>query len=262
MTTYFNMFLLSKTFPVNIYITELFFRVFYICISFILCAIILFYHVDLILLLETYPFLKLSHKKFIAIQVTDLFDTACVLCVWFAFTAVFPLVCYQTYSFLRASWYKYQIILFKELCLCVWFAFLASISIFHASLLPRVLEFFSQWEMRGNHLFLQVEVESRISLYIYWILSFQCFFGYLTYTFLFLLVNLFYLVDTTSFYKLLKTYRKQGIFVTIVLIFFLAPPEPSLQLFLVLIVILLYELLFLFSCLKFYQTSRLVFRQR
>nr|YP_009114059.1 preprotein translocase subunit SecY [Ahnfeltia plicata]AHB62122.1 preprotein translocase subunit SecY [Ahnfeltia plicata]UAT97984.1 preprotein translocase subunit SecY [Ahnfeltia plicata] len=260
MITYFDMSFLGKTFPVNIYIAELFFRTLYVFISFIFCTIILFYHVDLILLLETYPFLKFSHKKFIATQVTDLFDTACVLCVWFSFTAVFPLVYYQTYLFLCASWYKYQVIFFKELCLCVWFSFLASISIFHINLLPRVLEFFSHWEMRGNHLFLQVEVESRISLYVYWILSFQCFFGYLIYTLLFLFVNLFYLVDITSFYKLLQTYRKQGIFMTIVLIFFLAPPEPSLQLFLVLIVILLYELLFLFSCLKFYQTSRLVFR--
>lgn len=59
---------------VYFYSTELVYRFLYISLSFIFCIIITLLNIQILLLVETYPFLQFSNKKFIVTQTTDLID--------------------------------------------------------------------------------------------------------------------------------------------------------------------------------------------
>lgn len=65
----------NKKFLIYFYATETFYRFLYVLLSFLICLVITFYYMDLLILLETYPFLEFANKKFIITHTTDLLNS-------------------------------------------------------------------------------------------------------------------------------------------------------------------------------------------
>lgn len=243
-----------KSYPFYVYCFEFFVRFLYILFSFFFCLLIIFYHNTIILLFEIYPAIKFSYNKFLVTQVTDLFETLWLLCFYFSYLVIFPLVNFHIYCFFSTSWYLYQKELLFDISLLFWVAFLSFFLLSHYNIIPYFLVFLFQWEKKDISLF-SIIIENRIYAYINWVLIFNWFLSFV-FSFLVIIVLFsFYFFKLDMLYNILKIYRKITIFLLIVIIFFLVPfdYEFLFQISIVLLIFLLYELLFFFSCIRVFQ---------
>nr|YP_010937578.1 protein translocase subunit SecY [Grateloupia asiatica]WKW95608.1 protein translocase subunit SecY [Grateloupia asiatica] len=227
------------------------FRLTYVFISFILCGIISIYNINWLLLILTYPFLKLFTKKFITTHVTDLFDVVWILTNSFSFSFILPLTFYHLLNFFKSSWQTYQINILKttyyHACIVLSVITILCYTIF----LPTTLNFLIYWEkIEQTNSLLMIDTEFRILNFVYWALNFHYSFAFLTFLYLVITFLFWTLTKPTRIYFLIKLYRKQFSFCSLILLFFLSPPDVFLQFFLVLFVIIFYEIVFFFVCYK------------
>lgn len=242
-------------YPLNIYFKELLWRIFYCVLGLITVFTISFYYVELIFLFEISPFIKLSHKKFIATHITELFDSVLQTCFFMASINGFPLITYHILTFFVSCWFNYQITLIRYYLLFLFSSLLFSFSFTNIFLLPKMFNFFAQWETVQKNAILHVGLETRIYLYIQWT---NCTYSSISFFCLLLLVLLFLvLLFITPFrlYLFIKLYKKQTLFIVILVLFILLPPDLWVQSFLVFISFLLLELLFFMSCFRFNRTK-------
>lgn len=241
--------------PIYFYIVELFYRNFYLFFSFCCCLLVSYFNIQVLFLIETYPFLLFSRKKFIATYVTDLFDCIWLLLTSTSFLFIFPLFIFHLIHFSKSSWYNYQFYLAKYLFVIAinfyWiFMFLCYLNIF-----PAILNFFTQWEIKEFASILDIKIEFRIFDYINWILKFRYLLNFINFCFITFLIKILFLFSLKNIYKNIKIYRKQFCFCTILLIFFSTPPDFYLQLFTITIIFIFYELVFFLVCYKIYNSD-------
>nr|YP_008963791.1 preprotein translocase subunit SecY [Grateloupia angusta]AGO19304.1 preprotein translocase subunit SecY [Grateloupia angusta] len=231
------------------YSVEITFRFIYIFTSFILCGIISIYNTNWLLLVLTYPFLKLFTKKFIITHVTDLFDVAWILANSTSLLFILPLVFFQLLNFFKPSWYIYQIDILKAIFYYACIALSVITVLCYMTFLPTTLNFLIYWEKieQGSSI-LTIDTEFRILNFIYWVLNFQYSFAFLILLYLVIISLLWILIKFIKVYFLIKLYRKQLSFCSLVLLFFLSPSDIFLQFFLIFFVTLFYEVVFFFVC--------------
>nr|YP_010027356.1 Sec-independent protein translocase [Sarcopeltis skottsbergii]QOS04477.1 Sec-independent protein translocase [Sarcopeltis skottsbergii] len=232
------------------YSIEVVYRYFYIVISFIFCVIIAFLHVQILLLVETYPFLQFSSKKFLVTQTTDLFDVVWILIFSTSLLFVFPLFFYQIVLFSKNSWYEYQTYFIYKLLLFSLLTYIFSLILCYFYFLPALLDFLSQWEIKQSASILNVEIEFRILNYINWILSFRYIFCFLFYIILFFFFFFHFLLELNVKYNLLKFHRNLFIFLNTFFLFFVVPSDILLQFFIIFFSFIFYEILFFILCYK------------
>lgn len=232
------------------YSKELIFRFSYVFLSFFLCILVSVLNIESILFFETYPFLKFSYKKFIVTNTTDLFNIIWTLVVSKSLISVYPFIFYQIYLFSKSSWYNYQIYLFKKLILFSFCFYCVSLFICYIIILPHIIDFLIQWELKDKYAILSIEVEFRILNYIYWILSFSYFFSLINYYFSIFIVKLLFLMSIWNLFNFIKVYRKQISFFSIFFLFLSSPSDYLLQFFIILLILLFYEVFFFFLCYK------------
>nr|YP_009515607.1 Sec-independent protein translocase [Sirodotia delicatula]AVK39597.1 Sec-independent protein translocase [Sirodotia delicatula] len=239
--------------PALIYFKEFLWRFFYCLLSLVVVFFVALYHAELLLLFEVYPFIKFTHKKFIATHVTELFDSVMQTCFFMTFIANFPFIVYHILAFFSVCWYSYQIILFKLYTFLMSHVFITSSILTNIYLLPQIFNFFIQWEMVQDNSLLQLEMDTRIYSYLTWV---NYIYSLVNFLFSFFLTNLFLLVLFVSPYKVyicLKYYRKQFIFTIIASFMFILPPDFWIQLTLFTCVSIFLEFSFLLSCFRLNQ---------
>lgn len=237
-------------FSIYFYIIEFFYRFFYIFVSFCCCCSILYLNIQILFLIETYPFLQFSEKKFIATHVTDLFDCIWLLLISTSFLSIFPLFIFHLIQFFKTSWYKSQFYLAKWLLIFPTVIYWVFLFLCYLNIFPLVLSFLEQWEIKKLSSILSIEVEFRILSYLTWILSIRYFMSFFNFILFVSLINFILLFDSKDLYRNIKRYRKQFSFSTILTLFFFIPPDIYLQFFVIFITFIFYEIIFFFLCYK------------
>lgn len=104
-----------------------------------------------------------------------------------------------------------------------------------------------------------IRIESGIYAYVNWILMLNWFFSF---TFSLLIITIFfsfYFIELDVLYNILKVHKKIIIFLLVIIIFLFIPSnyEFLFQISIVLLVLLSYELLLFFSCIKLFQLKKM-----
>nr|WOA02302.1 Sec-independent protein translocase component TatC [Gloiopeltis furcata] len=232
----------------QVYIKEIYYRCLYVFVSFSFSVCVSFWYTQSLFLLQTYPLLKLSDGRFIATQVTELVDTTWVLVLATALNITFPVFLYQIIQFSKSGWYSYQLYFVQKLFAFSIFFHWLFLYFCYAYLFPGILAFLSQWEISQPGSTLNVSVEFKIMSYINWILAVW----YCLSTSVGLLgtcmLHIIFLSQPQNVYKVFKLFKKQILFVTLVL--FLSTSFSSLifQVYCIFLIFVSYELIFFFSC--------------
>ena len=202
-------------------------------------------------MIETYPFLQLSNKKFISTQTTDLIDAVWILTFSTSFLFVYPFFVYQIISFSKNSWYEYQIYFTTNLFCYSLVLYVISLLFLYYYFLPILLDFLSQWEIKQTTSILNIEIEFRILNYIQWILTFRYVFSFLFYVVTLFVCFFSFLLNSIIKYNLLKFHRKLFIFLNTLFFFLIIPSDFYLQFLVIFSSFTLYEIVFLFLCYKY-----------
>ena len=125
----------------------------------------------------------------------------------------FPLISYHILTFFTSGWFNYQVtLMWRYLFILLLFVFL-SFLFTNIFLLPKVFNFFTQWEIFQENKILHISLEARIYLYLQWINRIYnsiSFFFSLSLIILFLIL-LF--VPPYQFYSFIKLCKKQILFI-------------------------------------------------
>lgn len=229
---------------------ELFYRSFYSLISVFFCFLISLQNIELLLLIETYPFLKFANKKFIVTHTTDLINAAWNIATAMSYFLTFPLFVYQLIQFFKPSWYKYQITFAKKLFIIPLVISYIFILLCYYKIFPSVLNFLTQWNFSQLKLILNVEIEFRIINYLIWILTLRNCFWFLSYFFVMLIILFLFFIFVKNIYNLIKFQRKNLCFLNIVVLLVLTPPDIFLQFFIIFSSFIFYETIFCIICYK------------
>ena len=139
------------SYPSFIYFHEFKWRFFYTFLSSIICILILLKYSQTLILLEVFPLFKISHRRFIATHITDLFDTIFWICCYLSIIWIFPLLVWQIKNFLFPRWTKVQLRIFEKICNLLWIFFNLLIFVFHFKCIPMILNFFLAWEIKNKY---------------------------------------------------------------------------------------------------------------
>nr|YP_010555071.1 SecY-independent transporter protein [Kappaphycus malesianus]UYR20492.1 SecY-independent transporter protein [Kappaphycus malesianus] len=232
----------------QIYAVEFCYRFFYILLSFFGCLILALIKIDVILLFEIYPFLEFSTEKLLATRVTDLIDVVWILSFYNSLLFVYPLFVHHLIVFLKMGFYNYQtyvllrVIKLSTLIYMIVFAFL------HLYFLPNFFSFLLSWKISSFENLLNVKTELRITYYIDWILSTECFISSVVYWLSIIISKVLLTMNVDGIYEKAKRCKKQTLFLMVLSLFLLFPSDFYLQFGLLLISFFLVELIFLSLC--------------
>lgn len=239
--------------PYTLYILDFLVCNIYILFSFTFCWIIFFYNKDLIFLFEVWPVVSvLPQKRFIATQLTNLFNITWILCTSLSSLFVFPLFTYNVYLFFISSWYKYQIKFYKVSLVIFTKTFYIVYYFFQLVFLPYIITFFLLWEILNDYSLLKIEAEISLFFYVKWIFTLKLCITFFISLLFYLITFLFFTYNSLHLYVLIKNQKKKFWFTLICISLFFIPPDILTQLILTLVIFLLIECFFLFSCLKLF----------
>nr|YP_009774172.1 Sec-independent protein translocase [Caulacanthus okamurae]QIZ74789.1 Sec-independent protein translocase [Caulacanthus okamurae] len=232
----------------RLYIKEFSYRSFYVLISLSLCVCVVFFNIELFFLIETYSFLKLGSKQFLALNVTDFIDVIWTLSVFMSTIFIYPLFLHHACSFFKNCWYDYQTYFVKKVVFKSYALYIISLIFCYIHVLPLVFCFLFQWEAKSLKTILSIKVELNILSYTLWVISFKHHFSYTLHVILLVIAAANVLFNFLKVYHFFKTYKKHLSFYSLVLIFLFSPPDVYLQFMLVLFIFLSAELVFLVMC--------------
>nr|YP_009445883.1 Sec-independent protein translocase component TatC [Betaphycus gelatinus]ATX68824.1 Sec-independent protein translocase component TatC [Betaphycus gelatinus] len=232
----------------RIHAKEFFYRFFYIVSGFFGCLTLSLLKVDIILLMIVNPFQKFSAEKLLATKVTDLIDTVIALSFYNSLLFIYPLFIYHLISFLKASFYDYQICIFFKILILSTLMYLISLSFLHLLFLPGFFNFLLSWKTDSFQNLLSVETELRIINYINWILLTEYLMSSLIHWLFIIIFKTSMAVELNDIYKGVKRWKKQMLFFLIFLLFLLFPPDFYLQFSLLFVSILFVEIIFILLC--------------
>lgn len=234
--------------PISIYFHEFKWRFFYTLLSNIICILILLKYFQILILLNVFPLFKINHHRFIATHVTDLFNTFFWVCLYLSIIWIFPLIIWQIKYFLSPRWTKLQLQFFEKISNLLWSFFNLFILIFHFKCIPIILKFCLTWEIKNKYSYIQLEIESRINEYLFWILKTNISFAisWLSVVFFIIIILLFF--GPLFLYLTAKLYKKQIIIIVFIIFSFLLPLDINSQLLLLINLIIFYEVFFFNLC--------------
>nr|YP_009490433.1 SecY [Gracilaria tenuistipitata]ARU07664.1 SecY [Gracilaria tenuistipitata]AWH62562.1 SecY [Gracilaria tenuistipitata]AWH62587.1 SecY [Gracilaria tenuistipitata var. liui]AXI97764.1 Sec-independent protein translocase component TatC [Gracilaria tenuistipitata] len=235
---------------IYLYSLEIFFRLFYVCLSFFFCMIIASLNIYYLIFFEVYPFVIFEIKKFIVTNVMDLFNIVWFLIISKSFFFIFPYWVFHIYKFCSTSWYKYQLKFLKKSFNIAFLFSLFCSNFFYFFLLPSILYLLTKWEIQNTNLF-GIFIEFRIISYVKWVLTFRYLIGSFSFFICLILLHIWTLLTIDHIYFFIKHYRKVLLFILLCILFLLIPPDGFLQVFLIGFVFFLFEIVFLFICYKF-----------
>lgn len=244
--------------PYNVYLKDLLNRVVYILFSYFFCLTLIFTHINIIFLFETFPFLSiLINKRFIFTQVTQVFNLVWFCCFFFSSIFTFPLVSYHLKCFFSSSWYKYQVNLYNKVLNGFGSLFLISYVSTHFIIIPNLLMFLLCWEIKDKNSLLQIEAEISLLFYVVWSLNLKLIFSLIFSIFLLTLLTFSIFLKITNLYKLTIKSKNIIIFVFICFLFLFIPPDLILQFFWTIASYLVMEFFFFLICTKLYNNIKL-----
>lgn len=228
-------------------------RFFYACLTFFFSFFIIILFIDVFFLFEAYPLIVLHHKKFMATHITELFTSVFLVCLFFTYLIIFPSIAYHCLFFLSSSFYPFQIAFLKR---CIFFIFLiaglAFLITYHL-ILPNILFFFLQWKTHVSSLSLELELDTRIKEYLYWVNSTYSILNLSFQTFMTLPLLLLFLYSTAALFNHLKFYRRHWSFIILFWLYLILPPDLILQLLLFIFIFCFFECFFYISCFRLKQ---------
>jgi sec-independent protein translocase protein TatC len=242
-------------YPSTIYFREVIWRLFYCLLSSIIVFFTTFYNIEFLFLFEVYPFIKSTHKKFIATHITELFNSVLQTCFFVTYISEFPLLVYHVLAFFSTCWFAYQLTLLRFYTFLVLLLFFQTLFFTNIYLLPKVFVFFTQWEALQNVTLFQVELEVRIHTYLLWV---NHIYSFINFSFSFFLTTLFLFVLFISpyqFYSYLNSYKKQVTFTAILIFMVILPPDFWIQLVLIVLSFFFIEVIFFLSCFRKNQST-------
>uniref|UniRef100_A0A4D6BP60 Sec-independent translocase component C n=1 Tax=Balbiania investiens TaxID=111861 RepID=A0A4D6BP60_9FLOR len=234
----------------QIYLKEIKWRLLYTVVSFLITLIITFSFMESILLFEIYPFIKASHKKFIATHITELFNSVIFNSLTIAFIVTFPTAAYHTMHFFLNSWYTYQKLIFFWTASLMYVTWTLSFACTYTILLPYAFDFFTQWENRTPSSLLQIGLDIRIQHYLNWTTNMYSFISLMLDIMLLNLLVSISLIKPPRFYIYLKLYKKFIFFITISLAFIVIPQDLFIQFTILIITTIILESIFFLSCFR------------
>jgi sec-independent protein translocase protein TatC len=240
----------SLLYASNIYLREIQWRFFYVLFSLFLAFCTTLYFIDSFLLFETYPLVKIEHKKFIATHITELFNSIIQFCFFVSYVSSFPVFSYHTYKFFSPSFYSYQLQIIKFYIVMVCSIWVFSSFLTYKIMLPTLFSFFIQWETQLIDSLFLLKLEARIQDYLTWVNRIYNLVNVFIQFFCYLLTLLFTLCNTNVSFHFFKLYRKHFIFLVLLFLYILLPPDFPLQIFIVIIVSILSECIFFILCFR------------
>jgi Sec-independent protein secretion pathway component TatC len=243
-------------YPSTIYFKEAIWRLFYCLLSSIVVFFTTFYYIEFLFLFEVYPFIRLTHKKFIATHVTELFSSVIQTCFFVTYISEFPLLAYHILTFFSTCWFAYQLTVLRIYIFSLLLLLLQASLFTNTYLLPKVFDFFTQWEALQNVTLFQVELDARIYTYLLWV---NHVYSFVNFSFSFFLTTLFLFVLFISpyrFHSCLNFYKKQITFTVILILMIILPPDFWIQLMLIVSSILFIEVTFFLSCFRINQFTQ------
>jgi Sec-independent protein secretion pathway component TatC len=242
-------------YPSTLYFKEAIWRLFYCLLSSIIVFFTTFYYIEFLFLFEVYPFIRFTHKKFIATHITELFSSVIQTCLFITCISEFPLLAYHILAFFSTCWFAYQLTVLRIYIFLLLLLLLQTSFFTNIYLLPKVFDFFTQWEALQNVTLFQVELDARIYTYLLWV---NHVYSFVNFSFSFFLTTLFLFVSFISpyrFYFCLNFYKKQITFIVILIFMIIFPPDFWIQLMLIVFSIFFIELTFFLSCFRINQFS-------
>nr|YP_009114080.1 preprotein translocase subunit SecY [Hildenbrandia rubra]AHB62143.1 preprotein translocase subunit SecY [Hildenbrandia rubra] len=234
---------MTPVFAIFVYLSELKRKLTYLLISFIASFLILLWHYETFLLISFLPQINEVPKRFISINITELFSSIILVSLFTCFLVLFNYIRVLFSLFFSSSWSYLQNKFFNLFFFIFWVNFVFVFVFLHLIVVPKVINFFLGWGLTDQYALLQINVESRVKNYLFWILQIN-----------FLLTN-FFLVSFTFFfwavaflgpfviYSILKSYKPQILFFVFCFLTFLIPFDTFSQLTFLLILLFFLELL-------------------
>nr|WDA66118.1 preprotein translocase subunit SecY [Phymatolithon calcareum] len=241
--------------PYGVYVIDLLIRSLYVLLSYALCLIIFFYKIDILFLIEVYPLLSLSSKRFIVTNLTDFIDVIFLLSIFMSTFSIFPLFFFHVTLFFCSSWYSYQLKFYKRLTLIFYKIFVTWYFILHYFFFPVIFNFFTYWEIKEDSSLLRIETETTLISYVIWTLNFKAVFCSFLILLVFITINFLYFIKIKQVYKFIKLNKSIFIFLLTFLSFLVTPPDFFTQLFLVIGNFFICDILFFYICIKLYKSD-------
>ena len=241
-------------YPVLFYFLEIKWKVFYLFLSILISLNVFFIYLQSLLLFNLFPILVYTKKRFISLNVTELFFILILFILYITFLCNINQMKRQVLLFLSPSWHKIQKTIFNTVFFLFWITFCFLLIITHLFILPKIFSFFAFWEIKKKYFLLHIEIEPHIQSYMYWILKTNFSFVTLQTFLLFIIViNLLFIKLIYVYIQLLKNKKYIYFFLCIIFSFFLNLDFSFLFSFLI-IFLLFFELtLFLIIFLLFLQ---------
>lgn len=161
--------------------------------------VFIFYFQNL-LLFNFFPILIYTKKRFISLDVTELFFLFVVFLFYLLSVCLIGLIKNYIIFFLYPSWNKQQNYIFAQLFSLFRTFFSLLYFLTHVYILPKIFYFFTFFEMKQTYFLLKIELESRIQNYTYWI--FKTNFAFATSS----LILVFIFINMLLFFKLIFIY--------------------------------------------------------
>nr|NP_049317.1 SecY-independent transporter protein [Porphyra purpurea]AAD03120.1 SecY-independent transporter protein [Porphyra purpurea] len=236
--------------PLQLHLSELKFRIGYVLLSYTLSLLVILKYNESIFLLETYAFICLNSKKFIATHITEVFFTSIYIASSLSWIINFPYAYYNCRFFLATSWYKSQVWIFSRLILPSFLVYFLSLLTCYFVALPSIFIFLDSWKITLNYA-LKIQLEARIETYTHWTLQTAFFMSSVLCILFSKLLHSYLLDNMITLHIYTRRFKKYLLVLFCLLTSFTMPPEGLLQIILIIILTLLVEVLFFITCIFF-----------
>lgn len=227
------------------YMTEIRNRFIYSLFSLFLTFSVVYLYSEKFLYLLTKSFILLDiskHRGFIFTDLTEGLITHLYVSLLISFLFFLPFLIYNVLSFFKPSFYRLDFIKILKEIIFFFFINICSFWIFFFMIIPKVCLFFINFEQKDGviHLFLEARISSFLNFFLYFI-------------------NLNILLTVLTFFAILgikKNYvnsytiqslRQKFFFLSLLFVALISPPDILSQISLTLLVLFIYEVLYLYS---------------
>lgn len=229
------------------HLTELRYRLLYTSIGYIIAVITAFFFSEELLYIISKPLLStdnffinnsLEERRLIYTNITEAFTTQLILAVHIGLYIVIPNIVYQIWSFLKPGLYQNERQFLKNIIIPCTLLFVLGLFLTFDILIPTICKFFIGFETTLEEGAVQIQLEAKISEYVYTVL----------YTMLLttvlsqypLLIMIFLYLEIINFSWLIKQ-RKFFIFGFFIIGAICTPPDVLSQIVLAITLSIFYE---------------------
>lgn len=240
---------MKKNYTICIYINEFFHRSLYLFLNIFILALIFLYKYDTLFFIKAFPVI-LSKKKFISTSVTELLELWWSLVLSNIILFTWPLFTLQLSYFLRTGFYKFQLYFLNIICKKTFIIYFLLLSNYYFFIFPIILHVLFLWSSKNNVFtpLMFLEIKPNILSYINWISELQYLLSFFTLLSVFYAVNLILSEKPYCLLDKIKNYKRILLFLFILFLFILCPPDLIFNIFIPFFSFLILECLYFLSC--------------